>query len=1226
MAGPGGTEVGRVSIRVVPNTEDFRRRLREQLQKIDDIETDVSPKSSEFQRKLKDMLRRAERENKVEIDVEFDERRLARAARGMREALSVHNMPNFLNDMSRMDMIMRRVVHNAERIRNGLLRAASATRDLTKTVFNIRGHFEGVSRIIRTLPGHIGLIRFGNVVQEIDRGESSIRRFGTTARSAFRGVATLLGGLARLIGKGLRGLASGVGNVLMGLGRMFPRLLGGAIANIGTALKSLSSAFVSVGSVGTKAMGPIGIALTAILQAAIGLALTLAQVGAISLGLIVAGAAITASWGAVATAIAAIPAAIALIGVPLGLLMLDFDTLKQKIGELTPEFQKFRKEASEALAKGLAPALETFAKEILPEVKTNIIGVAEVMGQMAQETANWLKQGEGLELLKTMFQQVKETLESIKPGLADLGVAFLKLASNSAAFDVLTTAVNTFGSEFRAMVDELSQGQLSTLDQAFRGLEQIAGSLTRALVHLVRNGIELFAAAAPDISYFLDELTNFFDRFDWDALGESVGRVFRGLGDSLKNVPQETIDQIVAAFDEISRMFTDGTIERGIQTVLSMVPGVIRFAGEMAAAFLDAIAYVKQFGQTLEGLALIAEGSWEAIKQIFTLGFADGTFETAKQKVDAGWEKIRTAGEQGGHKAADAVRQKAEAFAKGIEEGLAKVPEEGPKALEGLEPAIKEKLKSVPLTARSETEKTGPAAQEGLSNLPPAVTEALTPAEQAMIEGLRGLAPQVQQGFADLEPSVAAGMATLAGGVQTGMAEVQKAFSDSMLTWPSVISGGLMRVEMEINSGILAWNTAISNGMTTIQTTITDAFTTQITTAVTQGMMNAEMEINSGVLNWNTALQNGMTALQTTLTDGWNLMATQAANGLMLVEQEINNAILAWNTALTNGFTVMQTTMTNGFTLMANSTANGLMLVEQEINSAILAWNTRLQEGMTTLQTTVQTGITNIANAVREGMTQIQDAFVVGWDTIGQRTTEAIQRMTDAVTQGMDRIRQSVTDGIQQCVDAVTNGMQQMSDAIKTGMDRAVREVDSAISRMVSALKSAVPKFRQAGANMGQALADGLNSKASTVEAAARRLANAAAAAMRAAAQIRSPSRVTWEIGEYLGLGLAEGMNDSRAEVRRASQGLVKEVIRASDGLSEAFGVDNWTDDLKSGVPSAVRQYSAYSGVVDHNVSGEVTGIADAVETALSGWSVEIDSNGIAKMVNKSNTRRNRRR
>lgn len=80
---------------------------------------------------------------------------------------------------------------------------------------------------------------------------------------------------------------------------------------------------------------------------------------------------------------------------------------------------------------------------------------------------------------------------------------------------------------------------------------------------------------------------------------------------------------------------------------------------------------------------------------------------------------------------------------------------------------------------------------------------------------------------------------------------------------------------------------------------------------------------------------------------------------------------------------------------------------------------------------------------------------------------------------------------------------------------------------------------------MGQGLVRGLNSKYSAVAAAARRLANAAAQAMRAAAQVHSPSKVTYKIGECIADGLNKGIAAGKNKTIKTASSLAKSLVGA---------------------------------------------------------------------------------
>src|SRR5690606_35788748 len=170
---------------------------------------------------------------------------------------------------------------------------------------------------------------------------------------------------------------------------------------------------------------------------------------------------ITAAWGAVSTAIAAVPAALALVGVPLALLIADTERLKERIGELPPQFQELRRSVADAIADGIVPALQTLATGVLPQISQGVIQVAQTMGQLIQQTANWLATSQGISLVNAILNNVNSTWQAMAPGLTNVARAFMELAALTSAFDALRAAVNEFGASFRPHgVDLIQSGTL----------------------------------------------------------------------------------------------------------------------------------------------------------------------------------------------------------------------------------------------------------------------------------------------------------------------------------------------------------------------------------------------------------------------------------------------------------------------------------------------------------------------------------------------------------------------------------------------------------------------------------------------------------------------------------------------------------------------------------------------------------------------------------------------
>lgn len=77
--------------------------------------------------------------------------------------------------------------------------------------------------------------------------------------------------------------------------------------------------------------------------------------------------------------------------------------------------------------------------------------------------------------------------------------------------------------------------------------------------------------------------------------------------------------------------------------------------------------------------------------------------------------------------------------------------------------------------------------------------------------------------------------------------------------------------------------------------------------------------------------------------------------------------------------------------------------------------------------------------------------------------------------------------------------------------------------------------LKQIGVDAGQGLLDGLSSMEKSLVNTARSIANAVSAEMRKALQVKSPSRVTTEIGEFVGEGLMVGMENMLNDIKRVA-------------------------------------------------------------------------------------------
>lgn len=106
-------------------------------------------------------------------------------------------------------------------------------------------------------------------------------------------------------------------------------------------------------------------------------------------------------------------------------------------------------------------------------------------------------------------------------------------------------------------------------------------------------------------------------------------------------------------------------------------------------------------------------------------------------------------------------------------------------------------------------------------------------------------------------------------------------------------------------------------------------------------------------------------------------------------------------------------------------------------------------------------------------------------------------------------------------------------------MNRAVSTARTMSASTVSAMRSAGSGSYSCGVYIGAGLANGMASQVGRVRSVAAQLAAAAEAAIRAKAQIHSPSKVADKLGSYFGEGWVNGISDRVTDAKKVAWKLV---------------------------------------------------------------------------------------
>ena len=152
-----------------------------------------------------------------------------------------------------------------------------------------------------------------------------------------------------------------------------------------------------------------------------------------------------------------------------------------------------------------------------------------------------------------------------------------------------------------------------------------------------------------------------------------------------------------------------------------------------------------------------------------------------------------------------------------------------------------------------------------------------------------------------------------------------------------------------------------------------------------------------------------------------------------------------------------------------------------------------------------------------------------GLSVLGDKAKSAMSKLTSAFDNATGKAKSSG----QKLGTGFTNGM-------KGGLNKAPSTATHAINSVVSKLRAGRSRVYSAGSYISQGFAAGMRSSLGEIRSAAQEMAKAADKAVRAKAEIKSPSKVAKRDGAYWGDGWVGGILSRVRDARKAAQELVQ--------------------------------------------------------------------------------------
>lgn len=663
MAGAGGQEVGRVSIRVVPNTDGFRQKTKKGVEKETagiEAEINVGADTSEIRR---DVTRATQNLPDAEVDVKVNTNQIASNVALMRKKLGEINLSFERGMRGAMDIQQLQPINfqDVQRKLNkldlGWDKKVKKFLEETQTIkLEVDPKFD--ERLKQRLEK--SLYDANKAVAKTDLS-ALVKR--TNAKFDLQVELDKVQAEFELAALRARESADALEIALR------PEINNGALA---AAKAKLKAAFrrekveVDV-DVNRGALSRLSESLSKIKGPGFGSGINPTGYAVIFAGITAVAAPL---FGLLTTALLTLPGLIAAIATPISAVLLGLEGFKTAAAGLVEPFERLKETMTNVAAETFTPVFDKLAG-IFPAIERSLPLVTRGLADMAQSAVDVVTSSGGMARIEATIANIGAALSNAAPGIAAFTDGFLSLAESftGGALSGMTDWFNQAGESFSNWIDDLTRkdwftgvskldtafqglgGTLKTILEAFgsmaaegmkffenpqniedfnQGLKDIGESLRSivALSNTLNNQGDLFKGATPkvDETAFSDDLFKPFTSEDapwrdmvenfkiaWSSGIAALQMQFSGLWSTITMNAQMAAMQIGTAFSSVSS-YAASALNGVVGVVASVMSQVIAQFSQVPAAFSSAWSGIAAAASSIWGQVVSAVAS--AISQV----------------------------------------------------------------------------------------------------------------------------------------------------------------------------------------------------------------------------------------------------------------------------------------------------------------------------------------------------------------------------------------------------------------------------------------------------------------------------------------------------------------------------------------------------------------------------------------------------------------------------------
>lgn len=266
----------------------------------------------------------------------------------------------------------------------------------------------------------------------------------------------------------------------------------------------------------------------------------------------------------------------------------------------------------------------------------------------------------------------------------------------------------------------------------------------------------------------------------------------------------------------------------------------------------------------------------------------------------------------------------------------------------------------------------------------------------------------------------------------------------------------------------------------------------------------------------------------------------------------------------------------------------------------------------------IVTGTTTAANwTINQFWSSVQRAFASASPSLVGNSKQVADSVTNIGTQA-NRADGNVRTAFTNIYNTISSKGNAAHNAVSSAFTGIANTIASKLSSALSSVTTSTTNWSNIGRNIVNGLKSGINNAWSSLTRTVNNLFNGLSSGVKRLLGIRSPSRVFRdEIGLMIGLGMAEGITDSKPMVFRSMEDLNNGLM---NGLTPYSGMSGYAD---AAAYTATAQYEAQRSGQDANSQ---TTILQAILNVMQEindkpFTAEVTTSSVQRAMNRTNRR-----